>query len=93
MIAGVAAVPCNSCTTMSVSQTIKTRVGIKNFTLPSVDGDEFFLAFNYVDKKTEVHLLKVNYHFAGMSRPIFINQLKKDATGTVTLFLLRYFDK
>lgn len=58
MIAGVAAVPCNSCTTMSVSQTIKTRVGIKNFTLPSVDGDEFFLAFNYVDKKTEVHLLK-----------------------------------
>eukprot|EP00794_Sanderia_malayensis_P005596 gene5595-6285_t len=41
-----------------VSQTTKTRTGIKRFILPTAEGDNSVLAFMYDDKKIEVHLLK-----------------------------------
>ena len=45
---------------MSVSETLKTRIGIKKFILPTGNEENAVLAFEYTDKKTEVHLLKVN---------------------------------
>ena len=45
---------------MSVSETLKTRIGIKKFILPTGSEENAVLAFEYTDKKTEVHLLKVN---------------------------------
>lgn len=44
---------------MSASETLKTRSGIKRFLLPNGDEEDVVLAFDYLDRKTEVHLLKV----------------------------------
>ena len=44
---------------MSTLEVLKTKTGIKNFTLRNGDEDEIAMAFEYLDRKSEVHSLKV----------------------------------
>jgi len=43
---------------MSTLEVLKTKTGIKNFTLRNGDEDEIAMAFEYLDRKSEVHSLK-----------------------------------
>ena len=49
---------------MSVLEVLKTRTGVKNLLLPNGDRDENIVAFEYIDKKVEVHSLNVSLNLA-----------------------------